>query len=143
MGDELLVWEGDSDVPAGKSPRARAKMFDTGPVPVTRRARRRTRCCTPDAIAGRRFGTHTRRVQFDEEWVNGAAHKEQSARDRDLDARRARWADQDRADLQGKGEAVQRAKRARRSERWRKSWPWLVFFGVAAVLIGGSRLLGF
>lgn len=82
-------------------------------------------------------------MQYDEEWVNGAAHKEQSARDRDLDARRARWADQDRADLQGKGEAVQRAKRARRSERWRKSWPWLVFFGVAAVLIGGSRLLGF
>jgi hypothetical protein len=82
-------------------------------------------------------------VQFDDDWVNDAARKEQSARDRDLEARRARWAEQDRADLQGRGEAVQRAKRARRSERWRKSWPWLVFFGVAAVLIGGSRLLGF
>ncbi len=82
-------------------------------------------------------------MQFDDDWANDAAHKEQSARDRDLEARRQRWAELDRADLQGRGEAVQKAKRARRSERWRKSWPWLVFFGVAAVLIIGSRLLGF
>ncbi len=82
-------------------------------------------------------------MQFDDDWANDAAHKEQSARDRDLEARRQRWAELDRADLQGRGEAVQKAKRARRTERWRKSWPWLVFFGVAAVLIIGSRLLGF
>lgn len=82
-------------------------------------------------------------MQFDDDWVNDAARKEQSARDRDLEAKRKRWADLDRADLQGRGEAVQQAKRARRTERWRKSWPWLVFFGVAAVLIVGSRLLGF
>ncbi|MEI2784821.1 MAG: hypothetical protein V9E82_03825 [Candidatus Nanopelagicales bacterium] len=82
-------------------------------------------------------------MSFDDDWVSDAAHREQSARDRDLEAKRARWAQQDRADLQGRGEAVQRAARARRTERWRKSWPWLVFFGVAAVLIGVSRLLGF
>lgn len=87
--------------------------------------------------------THTRGVQFDDDWVNDAAHKEQSARDREMDAKRARWSEQDRADLQGRGEAVQRAKRARRRERWRKVWPWFAFFAVAAVLIVGSRLLGF
>lgn len=82
-------------------------------------------------------------MQFDDDWVNEAAHKEQAARERDLDAKRRKWAELDRADLQGRGEAVQRAKRARRSERWRKSWPWFAFFGVAAVLIVVSRLLGF
>lgn len=82
-------------------------------------------------------------MQFDDDWVNDAAKREQSARDRDLEAKRRRWAELDRADLQGRGEAVRQAKRARRGERWRKSWPWLVFFGVAAVLIVGSRLLGF
>lgn len=82
-------------------------------------------------------------MSFNDDWVNDASHKEASARDRDLDAKRARWAQQDRAELQGRGEAVQRAAKARRTERWRKSWPWLAFFGVAAVLIAGSRLLGF
>ncbi len=95
---------------------------------------------TPLFCAGRRGDTQG--VQFDDEWVNDAAHKEQAARERDLEAKRKRWAELDRADLQGRGEAIQRAKRARRTERWRKSWPWLVFFGVAFVLIGGSRLLG-
>lgn len=86
--------------------------------------------------------SHTRTVEFDDDWVNEASRKEASARDRDLESKRQRWAELDRADLQGKGEAVQRAKRARRSERWRKSWPWLVFFAVAAVLIAGARILG-
>jgi len=75
------------------------------------------------------------RVSFDEDWVNDAAHKESSARERDLDRRRERWAELDRAELQGHGAAVKRAKQARRSERWRKTWPWLVFFGIAAGLM--------
>jgi hypothetical protein len=82
-------------------------------------------------------------VSFDENWVNDAAHREESARERDLHARRERWAELDRAELQGKGGAVKRAKRARRSERWRKTWPWLVFFGVAAALMIVAALLGF
>ena len=82
-------------------------------------------------------------MSFDDDWVNDAAHSEASARDRDLQARRERWAQLDRAELQGKGEAVQRAKRARRSERWRKTWPWLAFFGLAAVLMIVAALLGF
>ncbi len=82
-------------------------------------------------------------VSFDEDWVNDAAGKEASARERDLQAKQERWAQLDRAELQGQGDAVKRAKRARRSERWRKTWPWLVFFGVAVVLMVGSRLLGF
>lgn len=82
-------------------------------------------------------------MPFDEDWVNDAAHSEQSARERELEAKRRVWAEQDRAELQGKGQAQKRAAKARRSERWRKSWPWFAFFGVAAVLIGGSRLLGF
>lgn len=81
-------------------------------------------------------------MSFNEDWINDASHKEASARDRDLQAKRERWAELDRAELQGTT-AAQRAKRARRSERWRKTWPWLLFFGVAAILIGGSRLLGF
>jgi hypothetical protein len=82
-------------------------------------------------------------VSFDEDWVNDAAKREASARDRELHARRERWAELDRAELQGKGEAVKRAQRARRSERWRKTWPWLLFFGVAAALMIAARLLGF
>lgn len=82
-------------------------------------------------------------VSFDDDWVNDAAHEEASARERELRARRERWAELDRADLQGNGDAGKRARQARRSERWRKSWPWLLFFALAAVLITGSRLLGF
>ena len=82
-------------------------------------------------------------MSFDDDWVNDAAHSEASARDRDLQARRERWAELDRAELQGQGKAVQRAKRARRSERWRKTWPWLLFFGVAAALMIVAALLGF
>jgi hypothetical protein len=82
-------------------------------------------------------------VSFDEDWVNDAAHQEASARDRDLQARRERWAELDRAELQGQGEAVKRAQRARRTERWRKSWPWLVFFGLAAALMILASVLGF
>jgi hypothetical protein len=82
-------------------------------------------------------------VSFDDDWVNDAAQREASARERDLQARRERWAELDRADLQGRGESVKRAKRARRSERWRKTWPWLVFFGVAAALMILARVLGY
>lgn len=82
-------------------------------------------------------------VSFDDDWVNDAAQREASARDRDLQAKRERWAELDRADLQGRGESVKRAKRARRSERWRKTWPWLVFFGVAAALMILARVLGY
>jgi len=81
-------------------------------------------------------------VSFDDDWVNNAAHKESSARERDLQARREQWAELDRAELQGKGEVVKRAQRARRSQRWRKTWPWLLFFGVAAGLMILARLLG-
>ncbi len=81
-------------------------------------------------------------MSFDEDWVNGAAHQEESARERELQARRKRWAALDRAELQGQGEAVTRAKRARRSERWRKTWPWLVFFGLAAALMILAAVLG-
>ncbi|MEZ5184943.1 MAG: hypothetical protein R2720_04290 [Candidatus Nanopelagicales bacterium] len=81
-------------------------------------------------------------MSFNEDWINDASHKEASARDRDLQAKRERWAELDRAELQGTT-AAKRSNRARRSERWRKTWPWLLFFGVAAILIGGSRLLGF
>ena len=82
-------------------------------------------------------------VSFDEDWANDAAYKEQSARERDQQARRERWAELDRAELQGQGEAVKRAKQARRSERWRKTWPWLVFFGLAAALMILASVLGF
>lgn len=82
-------------------------------------------------------------VSFDEDWVNDAANKESSARERDLERRRERWAELDRAELQGQGAAVKRAKRARRSERWRKTWPWLVFFGLAAALMILAGVLGF
>ena len=82
-------------------------------------------------------------VSFDDDWANDAAHKEESARERDLQAKRERWAELDRAELQGQGQAVKRAKRARRSERWRKTWPWLAFFGLAAVLMILARLLGY
>lgn len=68
-------------------------------------------------------------VSFDDDWVNDVAHKEESARERDLQAKRERWAALDRAELQGQGETVKRAKRARRSDRWRKTWPWLVSAG--------------
>lgn len=81
-------------------------------------------------------------VSFDDDWANDAAHKEASARDRDLRARQERWAELDRAEMQGSGNAAKRVQRARRSERWRKTWPWLLFFAVAALLIGGSQLLG-
>jgi hypothetical protein len=81
-------------------------------------------------------------VSFDEEWVNDAGHREASARERDEQAKRERWAALDRAELQGTGDASRRAKRSRGAERWRKTWPWLAFFAVAAVLIAGSRLLG-
>lgn len=80
-------------------------------------------------------------MSFDDEWVNNAAHKEASARERDLQARRERWAKLDRAELQGKRESDKRAQRARRSERWRKTWPWLLFFAVAALMTVGSWLL--
>ena len=83
------------------------------------------------------------RVSFDEDWVNDAAHQEASARERDLEAKRQRWAELDRADLQGKGEAVKRARQARRTERWRKTWPWLVFFGLAAALMILAAVLVF
>ena len=82
-------------------------------------------------------------VSFDEDWVNDAAHREASARERDLEAKRERWAELDRAELQGQGEAVKRARRARRTERWRKTWPWLVFFGLAAGLMILAAVLGF
>lgn len=82
-------------------------------------------------------------MSFDDDWANDAAHKEESARERDLQAKRERWAELDRAELQGQGQAVKRAKRARRSERWRKTWPWLAFFGLAAVLMILARLLGY
>ncbi len=82
-------------------------------------------------------------MSFDDDWVNDAAQREASARERDLQARRERWAELDRADLQGRGEAVKRAKRARRSQRWRQVWPWLVFFGVAAALMLLARVLGY
>jgi len=82
-------------------------------------------------------------VSFDDDWVNDAAQREASARERDLQAKRERWAELDRADLQGRGEAVKRAKRARRSERWLETWPWLVFFGVAAGLMLLARMLGY
>ncbi|MBK6764174.1 MAG: hypothetical protein IPG68_13245 [Micrococcales bacterium] len=82
-------------------------------------------------------------MSFDDDWVNDAAQREASARERDLQAKRERWAELDRADLQGRGESVKRAKRARRSERWRKTWPWLVFFGVAAALMILARVLGY
>ena len=45
-------------------------------------------------------------MSFDEDWVNDAAHQEASARERDLEAKRERWAELDRAELQGQGEAV-------------------------------------
>jgi predicted acyl esterase len=80
-------------------------------------------------------------VSFDDDWAQDATHKEPSARERELQARRQRWADLDRAELQGTT-AAKRARQAHRSDRWRKTWPWLLFFAVAAVLIGGSRLLG-
>lgn len=80
-------------------------------------------------------------MSFDDEWVNNAAHKEASARERDLQARRERWAELDRAELRGKRESDKRAQRARRSERWRKTWPWLLFFAVAALMTVGSWLL--
>ena len=54
-----------------------------------------------------------------------------------------RWAELDRAELQGQGEAVKRARQARRTERWRKTWPWLVFFGLAAGLMILAAVLGF
>jgi len=82
-------------------------------------------------------------VSFDEDWVSDAAHQEASARERDLEAKRERWAELDRAELQGQGEAVKRAKQARRVERWRKTWPWLVFFGLAAGLMILAAVLGF
>ncbi len=82
-------------------------------------------------------------MSFDDDWVNDAAQREASARERDLQARRERWAELDRADLQGRGEAVKRAKRARRSQRWRQGWTWLVFFGVAAALMLLARVLGY
>lgn len=81
-------------------------------------------------------------MSFDEDWVKGAEHREASARERDLQARRERWAELDRADLQGQGGAVKRAKRARRSERWHKTWPWLGFFAVAALLMLLAQVLG-
>lgn len=81
-------------------------------------------------------------MSFDEDWIRDASHQEQSARERDLAAKQKRWAELDRRDLQGKGESVHRAKRERRRARWRRIWPWLVFFGMAAVLITTSRLLG-
>jgi hypothetical protein len=82
-------------------------------------------------------------VQFDDEWADDAAHQEASARERDLAARRRQWAEEDRRELQGQGEAVRRARRERRRYRWQKSWPWLAFFATAAVLITLSSLLGF
>ncbi len=81
-------------------------------------------------------------MAFDEDWAREAAHKEQSAQERDLEAKRQRWSELDRQELQGKSQAQQRAKQERRTARWRKTWPWLVFFGLAAVLIAGSRILG-
>lgn len=81
-------------------------------------------------------------MQFDEDWADDARHREPSAREREQQARRRRWAEEDRRELQGTGDATRRAKRERRQHRWRRTWPWLVFFAVAAVLIGGSRLLG-
>ena len=82
-------------------------------------------------------------MSFGEDWVNEAAHREASARERDLEAKRERWAELDRAELQGQGEAVKRARQARRTERWRKTWPWLVFFGLAAGLMIMAAVLGF
>jgi hypothetical protein len=81
-------------------------------------------------------------VNFDEKWVNDAANKEASARERDLQARQQRWSELDRAELQGTNGVNKRVRRARRSERWRKTWPWLAFLAVAAVLMIGSQLLG-
>lgn len=81
-------------------------------------------------------------MSFDDNWVNDAANKEASARERDRRARQQRWSELDRAELQGTKDVNKRVRRARRSERWRKTWPWLAFFAVAAVLIIGSRLLG-
>lgn len=78
-------------------------------------------------------------MSFDEDWIRDASHKEQSAREREMAARRERWADLDRQDLQGNDHAMRRARRERRRELWRKTWPWLVFFGIAAVLIAVSR----
>lgn len=81
-------------------------------------------------------------MSFDEEWINGAQHKESSARERELQARRERWAELDRAELQGNPAAVRRARGARRSERWRRTWPWLAFFAVAALLMVLTSLFG-
>ena len=81
-------------------------------------------------------------VNFDENWVNDAANKEASARERDLQARQQGWSELDRAELQGTNGVNKRVRRARRSERWRKTWPWLAFLAVAAVLMIGSQLLG-
>ena len=82
-------------------------------------------------------------MAFDEQWADDAAHKEQSTQERELQAKQRRWAELDRQELQGKGQAVQRARQERRRLRWRRTWPWLVFFGVAAILITLSRILGF
>lgn len=80
-------------------------------------------------------------MQFDDEWAQEAAHKEQSAQERDLESKRKRWSELDRQELQGKSQGQQRAKQERRAARWRKTWPWLAFFGTAAVLITVSRIL--
>ncbi len=82
-------------------------------------------------------------MQFDDEWAQEAAHKEQSAQDRDLESKRKRWSELDRQELQGKSQTQQRAKQERRAARWRKTWPWLVFFGLAAALMILARVLGY
>lgn len=81
-------------------------------------------------------------MSFDDNWVHDAANKEASAHEREMHARQQRWAESDRAELRGTQGVDKRVRRARRSERWRKTWPWLAFFTVAALLIIGSQLLG-
>jgi hypothetical protein len=56
-------------------------------------------------------------VSFDDKWVNDAANKEASARERDMRARQQRWSELDRAELQGTTGVNKRVRRARRSER--------------------------
>lgn len=80
-------------------------------------------------------------MQFDDDWANEASRREPSADERDLEAKRKRWSELDRQELQGKSQAQQRAKQERRASRWRKTWPWLAFFGTAAILITVSRIL--
>lgn len=81
-------------------------------------------------------------LNIDEKWIEQARFREQAARERDLEAKRRRWSEEDRRELAGK-DVQDQVKAVKRKQRWRKTWPWLVFAGLCVILIGGSRLLGY